>query len=155
MGTAGDLRTGRRGAVWEVLPRALESGVLVILVLAAGTEIVTAAVGAATVVQYAPVAVIVAAVAAGYRYPYIGLVLACAAPLLAVWVGRAPTTGIWSMACFLAFLFTLRGLPALLTGAAIALANFGAVAWELGTIDVNTDATASIAAFAAVVCAAS
>ncbi|MFT4122348.1 MAG: histidine kinase [Microbacteriaceae bacterium] len=145
----------RRGASrWEVLPRALESGVLVILLLAVGTEIATAAFDGATVAQYLPVVLIVAGVAASYRVPYLGLGIVAAAPVLAALVGREPATGIWSMACFAVFLFTLRGLSALLIGAIVAVVNFAAVAGEVGTIDVNVDASASIAAFATVVCAA-
>jgi signal transduction histidine kinase len=140
--------------VWEVLPRALEIGALVILLLAVGVEIATAVVAGSTFVQYLPVALVVAGVVTSYRIPYLGPGLVAAAPLLAVLVERATVTGIWSMACFAVFLFTLRGFSALLSGAVVAVANFAAVAWEVGTVDVNVDASASIAAFAAVVCAA-
>ncbi|MFT4051200.1 MAG: histidine kinase [Microbacterium sp.] len=154
MRTANDARHRSGTRAWELVPRALESGVLVILLLAVGTEVVTAAVGGATVVHYLPAALIVTGVAVSRRLPYLGLGLVATAPLLATLVGREPATGIWSMACFAVLLFTLRGFSALLSGAVVAIANFAAVAWQLGTINVNTDASASIAAFAAIVCAA-
>lgn len=147
-------RAARGLGVWEVLPRAVELGTLVVLLLAVGVEIATAAASGAGFVQYLPVLLMAAGVAVSFRVPYLGLAMVAASPLLAVLVGRDPVTGIWSMACFAVFLFTLRGLPATLTGAVIAVANFAAVAWEVGTIDVNVNASASIAAFAAVVCAA-
>ncbi|MFT4235462.1 MAG: histidine kinase [Microbacterium sp.] len=140
--------------LWDVLPRALESGTLVILLLAAGTEIATAAVRGATALQCFPAVMIVAGVIVSYRIRHLGLAVVAAAPLVAVLVGRTPMVGIWSMACFVAFLLTLRGVSALLCGAVVAVANFTAVAWDIGTIDVHVDASASIAAFAAVVCAA-
>lgn len=141
--------TGR----WVVLPRALEVGTWVILLLAAGTEITTAAVAGAPAVQYLPVVVLMAGVALSYRIRHLGLALVTAAPLVAV-LSERPLTGIWSMACFAAFLFTIRGLSALLGGVVIATANFAAVAWDVGTINVNVDSSASISAFAALVCAA-
>ncbi|MFT4214607.1 MAG: histidine kinase [Microbacterium sp.] len=154
MHTAHEPRVRWGARMWEVLPQALESGVLVILLLAVGTEVVTAAIAGAGVLHYLPAALIVLGVATSSRLPYLGLGIVAAAPLTAVLVGRDEAAGIWSMACFATFLFTLRGVSALLTGVVVAVANFTAVAWQLGTIDVHTDASASIAAFAAIVCAA-
>lgn len=145
----------RRGlAVWAVLPRALELGALVVLLLAVGTELVTAASAGASLVQFLPVALVVTSIVVAVRLPSLGLALAAAAPLLAVLVGRVPSTGIWSMACFVVFLLTLRGASALASGALVAVANFAAVAWEVGTVSLTIDSSASIAAFSAVVCAA-
>nr|WP_243848868.1 histidine kinase [Lysinibacter cavernae] len=92
--------------------------------------------------------------ALGYRgRPLLGTLLVAAAPLAQAILGVDPIA-IWSIGCFIAFLFTLRGAPGLLTGLIIGIANFGAAAFHEGTLDVSVDASASIAAFAALVGAA-
>ncbi|MFT4306073.1 MAG: histidine kinase [Microbacterium sp.] len=125
-----------------------------------GIMLVAVVVNAATFVindvpPLAYVAVVLSAtgVALALRRPYTGLALVVAAAPAAV-AASAVSTGIWSIACFYALLVTLRGSSALITGAVVAISNFVAAGWEVGTIDVHINASASIAAFAAIVAAA-
>lgn len=99
-------------------------------------------------------AVVAAGLVVGYRYqPYAGLALVVASPLVAAGLGWIPIHN-WSIACFAAFLFTLRGLPGSLTGISIGIANFAASSWAAGTLSVNDNPEASIAGGAALVAAA-
>ncbi|MHC9043299.1 sensor histidine kinase [Microbacterium saperdae] len=101
---------------------------------------------------YLAIALSAAGIVVLLRYPYLSLILVAVAAPVAV-AGSFVSTGIWSIACFAAFLFTLRGASALLTGAVIAASNFAAAWWEAGTLDVNVDSSASVAAGAAVIAA--
>ena len=94
-----------------------------------------------------------AGIVVAYRFPLVGLASVAASPLIAAGLGSQPIA-LWTIGCFAAFVLTLRGAPALLTGGVIAIANFFAV-WEAaGTINVSTDPEASVAAFAALALAA-
>lgn len=141
---------------WRTLPHIAEICVQVVLAVAACVEVVGVVLSHGTVGHYVPIALVIAGVMAGrlrHHLGYVGLGLVAAAPLIAVLVGR-PATGIWSMACLTAFWFVLRGLSAWAVGVAIGVANFVAVGWEAGTIDVRHDTSSSVSAFAAAVCAA-
>ncbi|MGC4154534.1 MAG: histidine kinase [Propionicimonas sp.] len=100
-------------------------------------------------------AVVAIAVVVGYHWqPHVGLVLVAAGPLVAAFTGWLPTHN-WSIACFAAFLFALRGLPGLLTGLVVGAANLVAVGWYNGTLSPEANSEASIAAAAALALAAS
>ncbi|WEO76577.1 histidine kinase [Cryobacterium sp. SO2] len=88
-----------------------------------------------------------------YRFPYPALALVAAAPLVAAILGWAPISN-WSIACFAAFLLTLRGLSGFLTGAVIAAANLASVWIVSGTLNPAVNAEASVAGFAAAATAA-
>jgi signal transduction histidine kinase len=76
-----------------------------------------------------------------------------AAPLVA-FAGGWPTIFSWSIACFGALLTTLCGAPGLLTTLLIGAANLTAAGLEAGSLSPGVDPAPSIAAFAAVMCAA-
>lgn len=142
-----------RDSRWFRLPRILTRILLVIIGLAVGVNVATAIGAGVGLFGYAAIAATAVGVALGMRHPYAGLVIVAAAAPLGV-LGGLMTTGLWSIACFAAFLFVLRGSSALIVGAVIAASNVAAAAWEAGTIDVRIDATASVAGFAAVVAVA-
>ncbi|MDQ7991621.1 MAG: histidine kinase [Propionicimonas sp.] len=131
----------------------LELVMLVVLALATGVE------AAIAIVQRNPggllaAAVIAAGVVVGYRLqPYVGLALVAASPLVAAAVGWLPIHN-WSMACFAVLLLTLRGLPGLVSGLVAGAASLAAVGWYAGTLSVNDNPEASIAAAAVLACAA-
>ncbi|CEH08022.1 histidine kinase [Propionibacterium freudenreichii] len=144
------------GPRWRALPRVAQITVQVILMVAVGVEVVTVAVSRAPVIQYVPAVAMTAGILLGRfgrSWGYVGLGLVALAPMIAVLVDRQ-ATGIWSMACLAAFWFVLRGLSAWVVGVVIGVANFVAVGWEAGTIDVRYDTSSSVSAFAAAVCAA-
>ncbi|MFT3860278.1 sensor histidine kinase [Micropruina sp.] len=126
---------------------------LVVIGLATAVELANA------IVEQSPggllaAAVIAAAVVVGYRIqPYLGLALVAASPLVAAAVGWPPIHN-WSMACFAVLLLTLRGLPGLVSGLLAGLASLLAVGWYAGTLSVNDNPQASIAAAAVLACAA-
>jgi signal transduction histidine kinase len=94
-----------------------------------------------------------AGVGFGCWRPRVGLVLVAASPLAASLAGAEPIF-FWSIACFAAFLFTLRGLPGLLTGIVIGAANLTAAGLASGSIAPSVDPGASIGAFVALVASA-
>ena len=146
-------RSAARKPVWETTPLVLTAGVLVIVTVAVIVNIATAARAGSGVVGYVAILLAAGGVALSLKHPYPGLVVIASAAPLAV-AGSLTSTGVWSVACFAAFLLTLRGASALVTGAVIAASNLAAAGWEVGTIDVRVDSTASVAAFAAIVTAA-
>lgn len=142
-----------RAPLWARGTRVLELTAVIVVGLAALVEFVIAGLqlNPAGVVS---AAVVTAGVVVGYRYqPYIGLGLVAAGPVVAALTGWPPIHN-WSIACFAAFLFTLRGLPGLPAGLAIGLANLAAVGWYNGTLSPATNSEASIAAAAALALAA-
>lgn len=146
-------RVGSRGRRGGALPVLVGRLVGLVFVLAAGTQVVTTVVGGGGVLAYAPVILLVAGVGLGVCRPYLGLGFIAMATPVAVAVTPV-VTGIWSMACFAVLLLTLRGASAIACGAIVAVVNFAATALSVGTVDVRADPSASIAAFAAILCAA-
>lgn len=143
-----------RAPLWVRGTRVLEVIALVVIGVATLVEFVAAGVARSPAGLMAA-AVIGAGTVIGYRYqPYLGLALVAFAPLLAAVTGWLPIHN-WSIACFAAFLLTLRGLPGLLTGFVVGTANLAAVGLYVGTLSVVTNAEASIAAAAALALAAS
>lgn len=100
-----------------------------------------------------PAAVAVASSAAGtvlaFRRRHLALILFAAGPLLATLLGWPPI-GLWSVACFGAFLLTLRGLPGSLAAVVTGMANLIASAAYAGTVVPSMNTEPSIAAFAGV-----
>jgi signal transduction histidine kinase len=140
--------------VWVRGTRVLEIVTLVVLGLAVLVEYLVA-LREGSLAGLVAAAVVSLAVILSYRIqPYAALVLFALGPLVASALGWLPTHN-WSIACFGAFLLTLRGLPGLLTGVVIAAANLGAVGWYGGTLSVQANAEASIAAAAGLLMAAS
>lgn len=138
---------------WERAPRRITIAVMAIIVVALAVNVVTAVLTAVGFLGYVALLLCAVGVVLGLRYRYLGLALvACAAPLAVL--GGLVSTGLWSIACFAAFVFVLRGSSAIVVGGLIAVSNFVAAGTETGTIDVRVDSTASVAAFAAVVAAA-
>ncbi|MGC3955471.1 MAG: histidine kinase [Propionicimonas sp.] len=153
MTTAEPPRSGRvpllvRGTrVLEVVTLAVAGVAILVEFAVAGLRLDVAGLVSATVAAVG--------VAVGYRWqPWLGLVLVAAGPLVAALTGWLPTHN-WSIACFAAFLFTLRGLPGLSTGLVVGLANLAAVGWYNGTLSPEANSEASIAAAAALALAAS
>jgi len=148
-GTAGRVRV----PLWVRGTKALEVVVLAVVGTAVAVEFVIAGIGL-NPAGLVSAAVIAAGTVIGYRYaPHLGLALVAAGPLVAAFTGWLPTHN-WSIACFAAFLLTLRGLSGLLTGLVVGLANFVAAGWYAGTLSVELNPEASIAAAAALVLAA-
>jgi signal transduction histidine kinase len=146
--------TPPRMPVWVRGTRVLEIVTLVVLGLAVLVEYLVA-LREGSLAGLVAAAVVSLAVILSYRIqPYAALVLFALGPLVASALGWLPTHN-WSIACFGAFLLTLRGLPGLLTGVVIAAANLGAVGWYGGTLSVQANAEASIAAAAGLLMAAS
>lgn len=143
----------RRPPLWQFVPRIVEGIVLGIILLAATVDIITLAASSTPWPGYAAPIVLVVGVAAGYRLPWAGLAVVAVAPMLAVAAGAVPVAT-WSMVCFAAFLFTLRGMRGLVVGGLLAVVNFASAAFSIGTIDISVDASASIFGFAALVGAA-
>lgn len=143
-----------RTPLWVRGTRALELAALVVIGLALGVEFAIAG-AAMDAAGLASAAVMAAGVlVARWFRPYLGLGLVAAGPVVAALSGWPPIHN-WSIACFAAFLLTLRGLPGLLTGLVVGLANLAAVGWYAGTLSVETNSEASIAAAAALALAAS
>lgn len=154
MTTASASPSRPRIPVWVRGTRVLEVAALVVIGIAIGVEFVIAGIAAS------PAGLISAAVMAvgtvvGYRYQsHVGLGLIAVGPLVAAFTGWVPTNN-WSIACFAAFLLTLRGLPGLLAGLVVGAANLAAVGWYRGTLALEANPEASIAAAAALALAAS
>lgn len=94
-----------------------------------------------------------AGVVAVYRRPMVGLLLVAAAPVVGASLGWDSISN-WNITVFAAFLLTLRGQRALLTGAVAGAANLASSGITGGTVDVPVNPTAAIACFAAVAAAA-
>ncbi|WP_066909254.1 sensor histidine kinase [Millisia brevis] len=142
-----------RSAPWQPSPRAIEVGTLTLLVLAGGTGMIALAVEGASAAGYLGPVLVLAGAALSYRHPIAGLLVVVAAAGAVAISGEVPTAP-WSMVCFAALLLTYRGLSAVLVGFLLGAANFVSAAITLGTINLNADPTASVFAFAAVMCAA-
>ncbi|WP_419703045.1 sensor histidine kinase [Promicromonospora sp. NFX87] len=140
-------------ALWQGAPRAAEVAVGVILVAAAGADLVGRAMAGSPWLSWIPPLVVLAGVAVGFRSPAPGLAVVAVAPILAAAIGEEPIAT-WSMVCFAAFLFALRSVPGFVVGALLGAVNFGSVYYSIGVIDVRVDASASVFAFAAIVGAA-
>lgn len=139
-------------AFWNRLPRVLERVILVIAVLSLSVQAVTVVEAGHPAGGWLAIALAVAGIWVGRRDPYVGLGLTAAAPVVAALLGWDPIAS-WSLACFVAFLLTLRSLPGLLTGAVVGTANLVASGIHLGTVLPSQNPGASIAAFAAFVTA--
>ena len=154
MGTASHPETEPRIPLLVRGTRVLEYAALIVIGLAIAVEFAVA-VRDANPAGFIAGAVMVIGMLVAYRLrPVVGLVLIAAGPLVATGLGWLPTHN-WSIACFAAFVLTLRGLPGVLTGVLVAVANLLAVGFYHGTISPETNAEASIAAAAALALAAS
>jgi len=140
-------------AFWDRLPRVLERTVLVIAALALSVQVVLVVEAGSPAGGWLAVALSASGIWVGRRDPYPGLGLTAAAPVVAALLGWDPVAS-WSLACFVAFLLTLRSLPGLLTGAVVGAANLTASWIDLGTVLPSQNPGASIAACAAFVTAA-
>lgn len=132
----------------EVIPRALIHGTLVVIALALVVNMITAPQYGANFAGYCAIASATFGIALGWRRSWLGVVLVAVSPALAV-AGGLPSTGVWSIGCFAVFLVTLRGMRVWICSGVVALGNLLAVAWEAGTLNLQTNAGASIAAFSA------
>jgi len=94
-------------------------------------------------------ALVLASLLAALKWPVIGLALAALAPTVAALMGVNPIS-VWSAACFIAFLLTVRGLPGTLTAVVLGLSNLLGAALFAGTVFPAEDTAPSIAAFGAV-----
>lgn len=141
---------GGLAPVWVRARAAFEVTPLVICAISVAVTPFTLATAGHPVGGYLGVLVTAAGVLIGYRWNApAGLALAAAGPVLGALLGWDPIQS-WSMACFAAFLFTLRGMSGLLVGTVLGATNFLAAAISAGAFLPSTDTTPSIAAFAAV-----
>lgn len=147
-------RSEKRPPLWQFGPRIVESTAVGILLVSAAVDIATLPDSHATLLRYAAPIVLILGVAIGYRLQWVGLAVVALAPVLAV-VSDAVPVATWSMVCFAALLFTLRGLQPLVVSGLLAVTNFATAAFAVGTIDVSIDPSASIFSFAAFVGAVS
>ena len=125
-----------RAPFWMRRPRLLEISTPVVIVAALLTGAATAPFGDHPAGGLIALLVSAAGVALGYRWPVAGLVLLAAAPLIAVALDAPPILA-WQVSMFGAFLLALRGLPGLLCGAAVGVADFLAVGLDAGTFGVT------------------
>jgi signal transduction histidine kinase len=139
-------------AFWNRLPRVLERTVLVIVALALSVQVVIVVEAGNPVGGWLAIVLSSAGIGVRHRDPHLGLGLTAAAPVGAALLGWDPIAS-WSLACFVAFLLTLRSLPGLLTGAVVGAANLTASWISLGTALPSQNPGASIAACAAFVTA--
>ena len=154
----------RRGELmWSRGPRLLDRLTFVVMCLALAVElgtVVAASFGVFIGVSrdgdplggYVAVAFAAAGLVIGRRYPWGGIVLIGAAPIASVALGWDPTAT-WSVCCFAAFWFTLRGAPGLPVALVLGGANLVAVGWWSGSIRPSQAAIPSLAAFIAVLLA--
>jgi signal transduction histidine kinase len=139
--------------MWSRGPKLLEVATLTVIVVAVAAELVILLRTPPPAGSWIALALTAAGVGIGYRHPHVGLVMVAASPLTATLSGAEPIF-FWSIACFAAFLFTLRGLPGLLTGVVIGAANLTAAGLASGSIAPSVDPGASIGAFVALVASA-
>ncbi|HEY0188517.1 MAG TPA: histidine kinase [Cellulomonas sp.] len=109
--------------------------------------------GASVLAAYLAVLLGAAGIVVGRRVPVVGVVLMAAAPLLPALLGWDPIAA-WSIACFAALWFTLRGLRGLVVALVLGAANLVAAGLYAGTLDPSQDTSASIAGAVAVMMAA-
>lgn len=148
-----DVDSRPRRASWEVLPRALEWGALGLIGVTAAVDVANLIVSGGPIGGYAAIALIGVGLAVGTRWPWIGVLVIAASPVLSAVAGW-DSPAVWSMSSFAALWFSVRGLSGLYVGGVIAVANFVAVSISFGTFDITKDPIASVAAFAAMVLAA-
>ena len=139
--------------MWSRGPRILEITTLVVIGLAVAVELFTIARAGHPAGGYVALTLTTAGVAVGYRHRHLGLVVVAAGPLSAAALGWDPIAE-WSIACFAAFVFTLRGLSGLQAGLVVGSANLAAAGLAAGTVAISTNPGASIACFTALVAAA-
>jgi signal transduction histidine kinase len=84
-----------------------------------------------------------------FRNPRVAVLVTALAPV-AVGLLRWVPTLTWSVACFIGFLITVRGLSALVVGPVLGVANLVGVLLVTGTINPAVNSEASIAGFSAV-----
>ena len=126
---------------------------LALIGVTAAVDVVNLIVNRGSIGGYAAIALIGVGLAIGIRFPRVGVLVVAVAPILSAVAGW-DSPAVWSMSSFAALWFSLRGLSGLYVGGVIAAANFVAVTISFGAIDFVEDPTASVAAFAAMVLAA-
>jgi signal transduction histidine kinase len=136
-----------------VLPWAVEWVAVALIGVTAAVDVVNLIVNRGPLGGYAAIALIGVGLAIGIRFPRIGVLVVAVSPILSAVAGW-DSPAVWSMSSFAALWFSLRGLSGLYVGGVIAVANFVAVTISFGAIDFVKDPTASVAAFAAMVLAA-
>lgn len=143
----------RRSQVLTRGPEALQYLVLGIVVTSAIVEVVASVRDGAGAGAIVGILVTAAGVFAGLRWRWLGLAAVVVGPLLAALDGHEPVAA-WSIACFAAFLFALRGMPGLAAGAVIGAGNLLVNALVSGTIRPTVDPVPSIAGVIALTMAA-
>jgi Signal transduction histidine kinase len=147
------IQLGRKDPTWVFASRAVELTTLVVLVLAAAVQVISAVVAGQGWLDCLSPLVVLAGIGVAYRLPWLGLGIVACGPIVGL-LGVHPPVATWSMLCFAALLLTLRGLSGLATGAVLAGVNYSTAAFALGTVVVRVDASAAVFAFAAAVGAA-
>ena len=110
--------------------RVLDGIAVVVSLVACGTELAFMIWAEATVGGFVSLAVVVLGVVAARRVPWTGLVLVLTGSALAAlaWDPLVP----WTVTCFTVFSLTLRGLPAVASGAVAGAVAFVSVLWSQG-----------------------
>ncbi|GAA3604071.1 hypothetical protein [Microlunatus ginsengisoli] len=126
-------RRRRWPSLWRLVPAICEVAVLVIVVLAAGVVAASLIRSGQSWLGFVPPLLVLIGIAAGYRLPWLGLVVVALAAPVAALVGEVPV-GTWSMVCFAAFLFAMQWLPGWAVAAVLAPVNFVSAGDEVAAV---------------------
>lgn len=149
---SGAATRGPRRTVWRNGPQVLQVATYAVLSVALGVQALTVAEAGFPLGGWLSLLLVVAGTAAAARSTILALVLTAAATVTAAVLGYVPV-GVWSAACFVALILTLRGSSALLVGVVLGAANLIGAGIFAGTIRPTADPAPSIAAAAALVLA--